>query len=402
MKQFITKTFIFFFISVFSMNGFAQTNLVSIANEFEPGFVGKVIPPEMKSWIDDSTGYEITQWTSSGINHHPYFTVESFIDNETAIIFSRRTGTDQLYKLNLLNGEMTQMTAGEKIKNIDHLPKFNTIWYLDGKKLFTLNTKTFQSDLIYDFESFGYKINSFSVSCDARWFIFSVEKKDTLSGTCGYGPYAIYKLNLADKTITQITLELGLNISHVQANPVDPNLILYCWQWEKFDREKLVGHAPIRTWWVNIDGTAGGPLKQEYGTQQTHEAWTPDGKNITYLYKYRWGAQKGKHFLGIQSIDGKTYKAYPAQVSPGHQNLFSDNKHWIVDTFNDDESLLALITICKNKIKESHILFRHGSTLIGQDSHPHPRFSPDGKYVLFSTDKSGAAQVYTVKVNIKK
>ena len=402
MKQFITKTFIFFFISVFSMNGFAQTNLASTANEFETGFVGKVIPPEMKSWIDDSTGYEITQWTSSGINHHPYFTVESFIDNETAIIFSRRTGTDQLYKLNLLNGEMTQMTAGEKIKNIDHLPKFNTIWYLDGKKLFTLNTKTFQSDLIYDFESFGYKINSFSVSCDARWFIFSVEKKDTLSGTCGYGPYAIYKLNLADKTITQITLELGLNIGHVQANPVDPNLILYCWQWEKFDREKLVGHAPIRTWWVNIDGTAGGPLKQEYGTQQTHEAWTPDGKNITYLYKYRWGAQKGKHFLGIQSIDGKTYKAYPAQVSPGHQNLFSDNKHWIVDTFNDDESLLALITVGKNKIKESHILFRHGSTLIGQDSHPHPRFSPDGKYVLFSTDKSGAAQVYMVKVNIKK
>jgi oligogalacturonide lyase len=356
----------------------------------------------MKSWVDDSTGFEITQWTKTGTSHHPYFTVESFIDNQTAIIFSRRTGTDQLYKLNLQNGEMIQMTNGEKIKNIDHLPKFKTVWYLDDKKLFALNTSSFQSDLIYDFESFSYKINSFSVSCDARWFIFSVEKKDSLSGECGYGPYAIYKLSLEDKKVTQITLELGINISHVQANPVDPNLILYCWQWEKFDRQKLVGHAPIRTWWVNIDGTVGGPLKQEYGTQQTHEAWTPDGKNITYIYKYRWGALKGKHFLGIQSIDGKTYKAFPSQVSPGHQNLFSDNKHWIVDTFNNDESLLALITIGKNKIKESQILFRHGSTLIGQDSHPHPRFSPDGKYVLFSTDKSGTAQVYMVKVNLNE
>jgi oligogalacturonide lyase len=297
---------------------------------------------------------------------------------------------------------MTQMTQGEKIKNIDHLPKFNMVWYLDDKKLFRLNTTSFQSEMVYDFESLPYIINSFSVSCDARWFIFSVEKKDSLSGVCGYGPYAIYKLNLEDKKLTQITLELGLNISHVQANPIDPNLILYCWQWEKFDRERLVGHAPIRTWWVNIDGTAGGPLKQEFGTQQTHEAWTPDGENITYIYKYRWGVSKGKHFLGIQSIDGKTYKSSPSQVSPGHQNLFSDNKHWIVDTFNDDESLLALITIGKNKIKESQILFRHSSTLIGQDSHPHPRFSPDGKYVLFSTDKSGVAQVYTVKVNLNK
>ena len=402
MKQLIIKIFVCIIFSSFLLNGFAQTNQTAATQEFEPGFIGKVIPSEMKTWVDDSTGFEITQLTRTGTSHHPYFTVESFIDNETAIIFSRRTGADQLYKLNLQSGEMTQMTQGEKIKNIDHLPKFSAVWYLDDKKLFTLNTKSYQTEMVYDFESFPYKINSFSVSCDARWFIFSAEKKDSLSGECGYGPFAIYKLSLEDKKLTQITLELGLNISHVQANPVDPNLILYCWQWEKFDRERLVGHAPIRTWWVNIDGTEGGPLKQEYGTQQTHEAWTPDGENITYIYKYRWGALKGKHFLGIQSIDGKTYKSFPSQVSPGHQNLFSDNKHWIVDTFNDDESLLALINIGKNKIKESQILFRHGSTLIGQDSHPHPRFSTDGKYVLFSTDKSGTAQVYTVKVNLNE
>jgi len=367
------------------------------------GYVGKIIASEMKSWIDDSTGYEITQWTSNTTSHHPYFTVESFIDNETAIIFSRRTGKDQLYKLNLINGKMTQMTvAGSKIRNIDHLPQYKTVWYLDDKKLFTLNTTTLKSEFVYDFESFPYKVGSFSVSCDANWFIFAVEKKNSLSGDCGYGPYAIYKLNLKDKTITQITLEMGFNISHVQANPVDPNLILYCWQWEKFDRERLVGHAPIRSWWVNINGTAGGPFKQEFGTQQTHEAWTPDGKNITYLYKYRWGVNEGKHFLGMQSIDGKTYKAFPAQVSPGHQNLFKDNKHWIVDTFNNDETLMALITIDKKKITDSKIIFRHGSTMIGQDSHPHPRFSPNGKYVLFSTDKFGTAQVFTAKINLDK
>lgn len=53
------------------------------------GFVGKEIPSEKKTWIDDTTGYEITQWTSISTSHHPYFTVDSFIDDKTAIIFEK-------------------------------------------------------------------------------------------------------------------------------------------------------------------------------------------------------------------------------------------------------------------------------------------------------------------------
>lgn len=58
-----------------------------------------------------------------------------------------------------------------------------------------------------------------------------------------------------------------------------------------------------------------------------------------------------------------------------------------------------MFTKGKNSIKETKILF-HGSSMLGQDSHPHPRFSTNGNYVLFSTDKSGIAQVYTVKTNL--
>jgi oligogalacturonide lyase len=364
------------------------------------GFVGKMIPGEIKTWTDDSTGYEITQWTRNGVNHHPYFTVESFIDNETAIIYSRRTGKDQLYKLNLTNGEMVQMTNASNLKSMDHLPAFKTIWYLDGKKLFALHTGNLHSAEIFDFTKLPFAIQSFSVTCDAKWFVFSAEKKDSLSGQCGYGPFAIYKFNLANKSLQQITLDYGLNISHVQTNPVNPDLVLYCWQWERFDEERLVGHAPIRSWWVNIDGTNGGPFRQEFGTQRTHEAWTPDGKNITFISKYRWGPQKGVHFIGIQSIDDKVHQLYQEQVSPGHQNIFKDNKHWIVDLYNNEEPLLVLFTRGKTTMKETNILFRHGSSMEGQDSHPHPRFSPNGKYVLFSTDKTGQAQVYTVRVNL--
>jgi len=31
-----------------------------------------------------------------------------------------------------------------------------------------------------------------------------------------------------------------------------------------------------------------------------------------------------------------------------------------------------------------------------QQTHPHPRISPDGKYVIFTSDRSGYGNVYSV------
>jgi oligogalacturonide lyase len=380
-------------------SSFAQSVPAPVAGE-DKGFVGKVIPSEKITWIDEHTGHEITQWTTIGVNWHPYFTKESFIDDTTAIIISRRTGKEQLYKLDLRSGRLVQMTIATDYRNMEHLPAFATIWYLDGTTLRSLNSTTLKSTDVYDFKNETFHITSFSVTCDGRWFVFSVNKKRATEGDCQYGPFAIFKLNLKDPSLTQITQDYGFNIGHVQANPVDPGLIMYCWQWEKFDRPKLVGHAPIRIWWVNIDGTAGGPLEQEYGTQRTHETWTADGKSIAFVSKYRWGANLGRHFLGIQSIDGKIKSNYWAQVSPAHQNLYKDNKHWIVDLYDDEKPQLVMFTRGVEKLEMTEVLFRHGSSMVGQNSHPHPRFSRDGSYVLFSTDRTGAPQVYTVRVDL--
>ena len=399
-------------ISLIVFGTFALVNNTSVGKDFKSngsvnptsfdslGFIGKVIPSEYETWIDDSTGYEITQWTREGLNSHPYFTTESFIDEETVMIYSNRSGTKQIYKLSLRTGKMTQMTEAKKIGQFYHLIEFETAWYMDGKILRSMNTSTLESKDIYDFSQFEYKPNSLAVTCDAKWLVFSVNKKVGTPEDMEHGPYAIYKFNLNEKTFHQITLDVGYPIGHVQTNPVDPNLVMYCWQWQKFGRPFLVGHAPVRIWWVNIDGTDGGPVPQEYGTQRTHETWTADGKYIAYVSKYRMGEKKGIHFMGIESLDGKMNKTYFAQVSPGHQNIFKDNKHWIVDTYNNEEPLLVMFRRGEDDFEETKILFRHNSTMEGQSSHPHPRISPNGKYVLFSTDRTGVAQVYTVKINL--
>lgn len=392
MRKLLVATIMFFFI----------TSLFLIAyDKKDSSYIGKIIHSEKTTWIDDITGYKITQWTTTGKNNHPYFTIESFIDNETAIIFSDRSGRKQLYKLNLLSGEMIQMTDADDLETggIYYLSKSNIIFYFDHKLLYSLNPQSLQSVLVYDFTDFPYQIISFSVTCDSKFLVFSVNKKEQSADDLGYGPFAIYKFDLQDKEITQISLDMGFNIGHVQTNPVDPNLIMYCWQWDKIGRPRLVGHSPIRIWWITLDGNDGGPLKQHYGTQRTHETWTDDGKYISYISKYRWGLNKGKQFIGLQSIDGTLNEIFELRVSPGHQNLFKDNKHWIVDLYND-QPLLALIKRGDNRIENVEILFHHNSTLLEQDSHPHPCFSPNGKYVIFSSDRTGIPQVYTVQIDL--
>lgn len=392
-------------------DGFTQNmiapNSYNIDSNDSLGFVGKTIPSEKKTWFDKTTGFEITQWTTTGVNNHPYFTTESFVDEETVLIFSWRTGKKQLYRLNLLNGELTQMTDANKMRDIEHLPKYNSVWYLDGKILCSLNTKTLESREVYDFSAFQYSVGSFTVTCDARNFVFSSNHGPIYPDVevipenfCGYGPFAIHKLNLENKTIDQITIGTGFNIGHLQANPSDPKLILYCWQWEALGRSKLVGETPIRIWWVNIDGTDGGPFAQEFGLHATHECWTRDGSKVTYTGDFRFGTQKGREIIGIASIDGKEDKLFDATVWHAHQNMAADNKHLVADLFNHDDRLLVLFRINEKEIEETKILFKHDSSWDGQGSHPHPRFSPNGTYILFSTDRTKIPQVYTVKVNL--
>ena len=45
---------------------------------------------------------------------------------------------------------------------------------------------------------------------------------------------------------------------------------------------------------------------------------------------------------------------------------------------------------------QPRVLCRHDSAMRIQQTHPHPRISPDGSYVVFTSDRSGYGNVYMV------
>jgi oligogalacturonide lyase len=363
--------------------------------------IGRIWPSEMKTWTDDSTGCKITQWTTRGNNWHLYFNIESFIDDNNALIYSDRSGKVNLFRLDFTTGEMLQLTdEKEEIHGIWHLPKYKTVWFLSGRQMKTLNTGTNKIDTVYTFSSLIPE--AFAVTCDSKYLVFSANKNPGYSENNSTGPYGLFKMDLATKQIMQISPDYGFKIGHVQTNPVDPDVVSFCWQHQyRVGGEGTVGNAPIRIWWNNLEGTAGGPVgPQEFGIHRTHEFWFPDGKKMGFSARYLFGPNKGLQYIGTTTLDGKGKTMFPANVSAAHSQVYLDGIHWISDQFNGP--YLVMFTLGTDKISETKILFRHNSSWGAQPTHPHPHFSPDGKYILFSTDRTGSPQVYTVEVNLSK
>lgn len=344
--------------------------------------VGKVWPSEKRTWVDAEFGREITQWTShSAKSWHLYFNIETFTDENHAIIISERTGSPNFFLLNLQNGEMVQMTDENGINPSRHWhwPQYRTLYYMAGLTLKALNTQTFAAKII---TSFGeIKPRSFTVTCDGKWVVFACDKmteREKSKPNAYIGPYAIYKISVDGGQAKQISPDLGFMIGHLQASPTDPRRITYCWQHRATMSPRVfLGETPQRIWWINIDGTDGGPVGvQEFGLHRTHEFWFPDGSRIGYSARYKFGPNKGKQFLGSCAPDGSDNYMMPAPISFAHSQMYKDKKHWVVDLYNG--SVLTLLTIKNRKIANVEPLFRHDSSWHGQPSHPHPHFSPNG------------------------
>jgi oligogalacturonide lyase len=365
----------------------------------QPSLPGKSYPSEKKVIVPEGSGYEVIQWTQTGKNNHLYFNIESFIDKDHFLFYSDRSGAMNLFELNMVDGSMTQLTDEKDLtQRAWHLPQFHTLWYMTMNELKALNTATHEIQSLFVFKE-GHP-ESFAITSDGKYCVFGANKNPGFSANHSTGPYALFRLDLKTKEIRQISPDLGFKIGHVQASPTDPGRVSYCWQHVYVkDAPGLVGNTPNRIWWNNIEGTDGGPVGiQEFGLHRTHEFWFPDGKLMGYSARYHFGPNKGKQFIGITTPDGKDNFMMPAPVSSSHNQIFSDNRHWVSDLY--DGLNLVLFTIEGKNIVKKEILYKHDSSMEGQPSHPHPHFSPDGKYVLFATDKSGMPQVYTVKVGL--
>jgi oligogalacturonide lyase len=86
---------------------------------------------------------------------------------------------------------------------------------------------------------------------------------------------------------------------------------------------------------------------------------------------------------------------HETSLSGRNGHIFSYDERMIV---GDGGGVIRLWRYDGREYSLPRVLCRHGSTMRTQHAHPHPRFSPDGKYVVFTTDCSGHCNVYNATI----
>jgi oligogalacturonide lyase len=200
-------------------------------------------------------------------------------------------------------------------------------------------------------------------------------------------------------------------VNHLLFSPSDPTLLMYCHEgmWQKVDR----------IWLIHTDGTQNQLVHRRTMMMEIagHEFWGLDGKTIWYDWQY----PKGEDFF-VASYNLETHKrvAYHLQRNEWsiHFNLTQD-----LDMFCGDGGDVGQVAQAPDG--EWIELFRpqmigntdgalndpnffqpgvfHSEHLVNmawQDYHaePNPRFSPDKKYVFFTSNMFGRSYVFAAEV----
>jgi oligogalacturonide lyase len=352
---------------------------------------------------DDRAVNRTLQLTDNGAhNRHMYFCAPTFTDHGATLVYiSSLGGSQNFYTMDLDTFESRQLTDAEGV--FAGGAWFSTatreIFYWENTTLKTVNIDTLDERKVYDEL---YQGGYLSVSCDGKMVAFGAGC-DVVPGFGeeNKGHYALMVVS-TDGEGRHPALVVPFPISHAQFSPVNPSRIIFAWEgpWRS---------VPQRIWTSDPEGLDAGPLGAQNPNECLgHEFFTSSGTLVGY-HGSRFHVRQGEGqysvedtawFVGLMSSDGTGNRQYECPGPTGHCQMSHDEDQFVCDqggTFDPDRQSISLVRIYDGKCVLEPV-FYHGSSWKTQGAHPHPRFHPDDKRVVFTTDYSGLSNIYMTQV----
>jgi len=366
---------------------------------------GRRFPSERRALRDEKTGAPLWQVTAAeAMHHHFYFTNPSWPDDQRELYFvSYRTGFPNLFAAAESDGGITQLTD-----RVDINP-FSPAATRDGRRLYfsardcvvEVDRETLRERVVAKFD--GAKLGNCSLNPAGTRLAIGVRLPDCCR-------LALIELSSG---MTRILIEKA-EVGHVQFCPADDSLLEYS------------GPPGARIWTLRTDGSGDRNLyPQRPGEWIVHESWLGDGSEIIFT---QW-----PRALRAVSRDGSRVRTIAA-FNSWHQS--SDRAgRWIVSDTNHPDIGLQRVnartgqrrTLCHPRATNRGTQWKFTEPARGagidtsiirgdrpeldrppqpqdpasvygpQWTHPHPAFSPDGRRVVFTSDRDGWSQVYVVQ-----
>ena len=365
------------------------------------------MPREISTYRDRVSGVEVTQLTNyRGHSHHFYFTNPGWYAGGRKLLFgSDRCDRTNLYGLDLESGEIEQLTDLEPIplpRELEFVraclnPVRDEAYFWYDTTLMALDLATKKLRPLCDIDK-RWCISQVNASADGKYVYFGTWEDlsdqfevDLLRGYIGFREtHAAMPLSQVvrapvDGGPAEVVFEEQYWIGHINTSPTQPHLLTYCHEgpWDKVDN---------RIWGMDVStGKTWKIRPTEPGEIVGHEYWYADGLRIGYHGRSTTDAAAPRHYLGHICYDNTAAVEADFPGQTGH--IFSNDERIIV---GDGGGMIRLWQWDGERYQGPRLLCRHDSSMNIQQTHPHPRISPDGTYVVFSSDRSGYGNVYRV------
>lgn len=377
---------------------------------------GRVYQDQPFRYADAYSGREVVQLTDYlGHSNHLYFTDPCWIeDNQSMIFTSDRENQSNLFRYDLATETVTQLTdlhgPGRPTGQFSTANQRHYFWWQGEVR--ELNPETFEERVIYrapEGMSPGGRSNP---TADGKYICARIMEEVPQESAAISFSYSRFREFFHAKPFTQIVRidvatgqadvihEEHCYIGHVNTSPTLPDILTFCHEgpWDLVDQ---------RIWGLNIQTGESWRIRSQEGNDVSigHEYWFANGEYMGYHGRPRTG--EGHHVFGYVRWDDTDRHEVHFPFSSTH--FHSLDETLIVgdgtpaNVFTGESEARPYIQLFKwdaaqEKYVGPRILSYHRSTFNNQHAHPHPRFTPDGKAVLYSSDLTAYSNMYMVEV----
>jgi len=368
--------------------------------------LAQVWPAEWKQFADPVSGASITQLTDHKCHsYHLYFTNPGwYADGKKLLVAADRGNCTNLYGLDLVDGSLTQLTDLPKLVGEPTLldtsknPVREEAYLWVNRVLVALDVQTLSLRELYRAPD-GFTTSMTNATADGRYvmtaLVEDLSHRFRVNMDHGYVGFHEYWEAHPLSRIIRISVETGQVdvvweerswIGHINTSPTQPHLMTFCHEgpWDRVDN---------RIWGLDLNTGQAWKIRPT-GPEEAvgHEYWFKDGVHIGYH-----GSSRGQTIYGGIRYDNTDHVEAPFPVRRSW-HFHSNALDLIVGDGCSETPYLLLWRFREGAFEGPRILALHRGSFHVQILHVHPRFSPDGRQVLYSCDPDGYGQVHLADV----
>jgi oligogalacturonide lyase len=360
---------------------------------------GTIYPAESRTFQDARTGVSIRQVTNHpSMHHHPFFFVPAYDDAMRRLVFvSCRTGTPQAFAEDRASGSLIQLTDRPDLNDWSIYPSHDgralfftaglSGWRLDLETLEEQELVRFGAERMREEGMVGAAMGTTALSHDDRWW--AVRFNDASQGEGSVAALAV----IDTETGRQEVILRRDSVGHMQFCPDDAGLLFYA------------GPLTDRVWLIHRDGSGNRRLYARNAEKKewiTHESWIPGTRELAFV---DW--PHGIRCIHVDTGVERRVTSFNAwhPICNRHGTLmvadttFPDIGLQLFDPLDGEGKSTSLCHAgATNQGEHWKGPFPYGQGPVKvyapQHTHPHPSFSPDGKRVVFTSDRTGHSQIY--------